>query len=140
MVQLVSLLPPLLREAQHARIRRLDPWTSAQRTREELAAFKARLLTFYGCSAQDNALEKPWACCMASGVELPQPLVKASHIWKRCTHGEGLDEFGLRATDVHSARNGLLLASQLEAAFNVKRITFRSTAASCWRRPAYCSA
>jgi hypothetical protein len=125
MVQLVSLLPPLQREAQHARLRRLDPWTSAQRTRVEQAAFKARLLHHYERGAPDNPPDKPWARCMVSGAELPQPLVKASHIWKRSTQGEGLDEFGLRATDVHSVRNGLLLASQLEAAFDVKRVAFR---------------
>ncbi len=125
MLQLVSLLPPLQREAQHARLRRLDPWTSAQRTLEEQAAFKERLLHHYDRGVPDNPPDKAWARCMVSGAELPRPLVKASHIWKRSTHGEGLDEFGLRATDVHSVRNGLLLASQLEAAFDVKRIAFR---------------
>ena len=125
LTQLASLMSPLQREAQHARLRRLDPWTDAQRTREEQAAFKARLLTFFDRGAPDNPSGKPWARCMVSDLALPWPLVKASHIWKRCTAGEGLDEFGLRANDVHSVRNGLLLASELEAAFDVKRVAFR---------------
>ena len=125
LVQVATLLPPLQREAQQARLRRLDPWTSAQRTRVEQEAFKLRLLSYYNRGAPENPPSKKWARCMISDVVLPQPLVKASHIWKRCTHGEGLDEFGLRATDVHRTRNGLLMASQLEAAFDVKRIAFR---------------
>ena len=122
--QVVLLLSPLQREAQHARIRRLDPWKSAQRTREEQTNFKTLLLSYYDRAEPSNPPDKPWARCMVSNKVLPQPLVKASHIWKRYTAGEGLDEFGLRAADVHCARNGLLLASALVAAFDVKRVAF----------------
>jgi len=51
--------------------------------------------------------------------------VRASHIWKRATAGDGLADFGLRSADLHSARNGLLLATQVEEAFDTKRLAFR---------------
>ena len=51
--------------------------------------------------------------------------MRASHIWKRATAGDGLADFGLRTSDLHSPRNGLLLATQLEEAFDSKRLAFR---------------
>lgn len=123
--QLGRLLPMLFQEAQRARVKRLDPWTSAHRTKIEQAAFKQSLLMFYARREPDTPVDPPWARCMASGAVLPAPLVKAAHIWKHATGGDGLEEFGLKPLDVHSSRNGLLLASQLEAAFGVKRIAFR---------------
>ena len=123
--QLVRLLPMLFQEAQRARVKRLDPWTSTHRTKIEQAAFKQSLLMFYARREPDKPVDTPWARCMASGAVLPAPLVRATHIWKHATGGDGLEEFGLKPLDVHSSRNGLLLASQLEAAFDVKRIAFR---------------
>ena len=123
--QLGRLLPMLFQEAQRARVKRLDPWTSTHRTKIEQAAFKQSLLMFYARREPDKPVDTPWARCMASGAVLPAPLVKAAHIWKHATGGDGLEEFGLKPLDVHSSRNGLLLASQLEAAFDVKRIAFR---------------
>jgi len=55
---------------------------------------------------------------------LPRAFVRASHIWKRSTNGLDLDEFGLRPTDVHSCRNGLLLCEPIEQAFDVKDVCF----------------
>ena len=60
--------------------------------------------------------------CMASGMVLPQHLVRAAHIWKYATGGEGLEVFGLRIVDVHNTRNGLLVAEKVDSAFDVKRV------------------
>ena len=64
------------------------------------------------------------AKCMVSGIVFPQPVVSASHIWKYCINGNGLEEFGLRPAELNSPRNGLLLASEIEAAFDSKRVGF----------------
>jgi hypothetical protein len=40
------------------------------------------------------------------------------------TQGQDLEEFGLKASDVNSVRNGLLLAEAIEQAFDIKGVTF----------------
>ncbi len=54
----------------------------------------------------------------------PRHIVIASHIWKRYTHGDGLEDFGLSTNDINNPRNGLLLYKSIEEAFNVKNICF----------------
>jgi hypothetical protein len=61
---------------------------------------------------------------MASGMVLPRYFVRASHIWKFCTGGEGLSEFCIDEGQINSERNGLLLAEGIELAFDEKRIAF----------------
>jgi hypothetical protein len=61
---------------------------------------------------------------MVSGAVFPKPVVIASHVWKHCTGGVGLDELGLPMSELNSPRNGLMLASEIEAAFDTKRVAF----------------
>ena len=117
-------LQPVIDEVRRARWRRLDPWREGNRSEFEQTAFKTALLEFYQCSSPVKVRDKPMAICMVSQKEFPQPLVIASHIWKHASQGFGLDEFGLKMADLNSPRNGLLLASEIEAAFNIKRVTF----------------
>jgi hypothetical protein len=121
--QLLTSLEPVVSESRRLRLLRLDPWRNSNRSVLEQAEFKTELLRFYKCAAQ-AAPKMPMARCMVSSQVFPQPVVIASHIWKYCTGGSGLHEFGLRLTDLNSARNGLLLASEIEAAFDNKRVAF----------------
>ena len=121
---LLTSLAPLVSESRRLRLRHLDPWRNSNRSDLEQAEFKTKLLRFYECAAPHEAPAMPMARCMVSNQVFPQPVVIASHIWKYCTDGSGLDEFGLRLTDLHSPRNGLLMASEIEAAFDTKRVAF----------------
>ena len=121
----VKSLTPLLEDAALARQKRLNPWCSHNRSKAEQTEFKDGLLQFYGCAGGDTADKKPpWARCMISDQLLPQPVVIASHIWKHCTLGVGLDEFGLKSEDVDSARNGLLMCLEIEKHFDVLGVAF----------------
>jgi hypothetical protein len=67
--QIGEVLEPVAREAQLVRLRRLDPWTLTKRTREEQAAWKEKLLLFYGVRVS----ETPYLVrCMLSGACLSQ--------------------------------------------------------------------
>mmetsp|Transcript_65440 Transcript_65440/g.98692 ORF Transcript_65440/g.98692 Transcript_65440/m.98692 type:complete len:86 (-) Transcript_65440:330-587(-) len=46
-----------------------------------------------------------------------QNTIIAAHIWKASTQGRDLEEFGLCAEDVNTARNGLFLTRGIEYAF-----------------------
>jgi hypothetical protein len=112
--RIFTSLEPLISETRRLRLLRLDPWRNSNRSDLEQAEFKTALLSFYECAAPEEASKRPMARCMVSNQVFPQPVVIASHIWKYCTGGSGLDEFGLRLADLHSPRNGLLLASEIE--------------------------
>ena len=122
--RLVHGLEPFIAEERRKRLLRLDPWRSGNRSVQEQAEFKAALLGFYTCDAEPEAPTKPMAKCMVSGKVFPRPVVIASHVWKFSTGGAGIDEFGLRVSDLNSPRNGLLLASEIEVAFDTKRVSF----------------
>lgn len=100
---------------------RMDVWTPSKRSQHEDAAFKNSLIDFYRRGhPTDQAVLK----CMVLGDYFPKKNVIASHIWKRSTHGNGLEEFGLRLSDVHSPRNGMLLCQGIEQAFDSKKLCF----------------
>ena len=120
----VESMRPLLEEASQTRRKRLNPWRSTNRTVTEQSQFKESLLTHYSRTAPTTEDKKPQVRCMVSDVVLPRPVVIASHIWKHCTMGEGLNEFGLKPADVDSCRNGLLLAMEIERHFDVLRVAF----------------
>jgi hypothetical protein len=120
----VESMRPLLEEASQTRRKRLNPWCSTNRTVTEQSWFKESLLTHYSRTAPATEDKKPQVRCMVSDVVLPRPVVIASHIWKHCTMGEGLNEFGLKPGDVESCRNGLLLAMEIERHFDVLRVAF----------------
>ena len=121
---IVRAIRPIVDETRRARLQRLDPWKEGNRSAVEQTEFKTKLLKFYECSAPEASPEKPMAKCMVSDGVFPQPVVIASHIWKYSTRGIGLDEFGLTLADLDSWRNGLLLASEIEKAFDKKRVAF----------------
>jgi HNH endonuclease len=122
--ELVVGLQPVIANARQLRLRILDPWRDSKRSVQEQADFKAALLEFYGCDAEAEGPQKPMAMCMVSRKVFPQPVVIASHVWKHSTGGDGLHEFGLNPADLNSPRNGLLMASEIEAAFDAKRVSF----------------
>lgn len=51
-------------------------------------------------------------------------VVRASHIWKYCIQCVGLTEFGLHYSDLNSYRNGLLMYTSIEKAFDRKELCF----------------
>jgi len=100
---------------------RMDIWTPSKRTREEQQEFKASLNAFYECQHESdpNLLQ-----CMVVRDFFPREKIIASHIWKSCTHGVGLEEFGLDANDVSNPRNGILMCQDIEKAFDSKQLCF----------------
>ena len=100
---------------------RMDKWTSSQHTRDEQSDFKNKLIHYYN-RAHPTASKQ--VKCMVVDAFFPRHLVRASHIWKFCTEGEGLSEFGLQPSDLSSPRNGLLMCEEIEEAFDVKRVCF----------------
>ena len=120
----VRALQPILDKVRRDRWRLLDPWRESNRSADEQKDFKTAVLEFYHCSSLEKVRDKPMAVCMVSQRLFPKPLVIASHIWKYASQGFGLDEFGLKLADLNSARNGLCLASAIEAAFDRKLVTF----------------
>ena len=100
---------------------RMDNWTESKRSKEEQESFKEVLIAFYQCMhPSDPKLLR----CMVLGDFFPRQLVIASHIWKHCTNGEGLEEFGLRENDLSNPRNGILMCKEIEKAFDTKRLCF----------------
>jgi len=101
--------------------KRLDIWTPSKRSLVEQAGFKEALTAFYerGDGKENNELK-----CMVLDQLFPREKVRAVHIWKYATHGEGLSEFGLKPEDVGSPRNGLILSEGIEQKFDSKDICF----------------
>ena len=99
----------------------MDVWTSSKRSKIEQSAFKDSLIKYYLCQHETNEM---LVKCMVLNEFFPRQLVVASHIWKHCTQGEGLEEFGLKESDVNSSRNGILLCQEIEKAFDEKKLCF----------------
>jgi len=100
---------------------KLDIWSESKRSKSEQLSFKAELIAFYKRQDPNNQHK---LLCMALDTPLPRSQVRAAHIWKSCTRGDGLEAFGLDPNDVHSPRNGILLAEPIEQAFDVKSLCF----------------
>lgn len=100
---------------------RMDNWTESKRSKEEQEAFKEVLIVFY---QRQHPSDPKLLRCMVLDDFFPRQLVIASHIWKHCTRGEGLDEFGLREDDLSNPRNGILMCKEIEQAFDTKRLCF----------------
>jgi len=76
-------------------------------------------------SAQrDDPKDPNMLFCMVLNRGYPRVNIRAAHIWKHATHGEGLEEFQLDASDISSERNGFLLAEAIEGAFDSKQLCF----------------
>jgi hypothetical protein len=100
---------------------RMDNWTESKRSKEEQEAFKDSLIAFY---QRQHPVDPALLKCMVLDVFIPRKYVIASHIWKHCTHGEGLNEFGLHENDLSNPRNGFLVCEGIEHAFDTKRLCF----------------
>jgi hypothetical protein len=74
------------------------------------------------CAGKDDANKLR---CMVVDRDMDGEEVKAAHIWPHSKGGEALLEFGLEPTDLHDARNGLLLCNAIEEAFDRKRVCFQ---------------
>ena len=99
---------------------RMDIWSSSKRTKVEQSGFKSKLVSEYQRASSNSEYIK----CMILDVDLPKSKVIASHIWKYCTNGEGLEDFNLLQSDVSQFRNGMLLCEDIEKAFDTKRVCF----------------
>lgn len=100
---------------------RLDIWTESKRSQVEEQTFKDALIAFY---QRQHPSDPQLLKCMVLHDFFPRHLVIATHIWKHCTHGEGLDEFGLQESDLSNPRNGILMCKEIEHAFDTKRLCF----------------
>ncbi len=100
---------------------RMDVWTDSKRSKCEQAEFKERLIKFYNCA---HPIDKGVLRCMVMNKYFPREKVIASHIWKYSTRGTGLEEFGLKESDITSERNGVLICENIEDAFDSKRVCF----------------
>jgi len=111
------------KEVQSSKRRQLDPWTATNRTPEESDEFKQRLVEYY---QRQDPVTGGNLFCMVLNRSYPRAQVKAAHIWKWVLRGKGLDAFGLTFDDASDVRNGMLLAKDLEEAFDLKRVCFRT--------------
>ena len=124
---LIAVLPEVIREVGIQRKSRLNCWEreSARTTgSQRKPQFRQDVIEFYGrmsnsgksvrCQILDEYILSKWA----------NDKIIAAHIWKASTRGKGLEEFGLQAEDVNSARNGLFLTKGIEEAFDRQQICF----------------
>jgi len=102
-----------------SKIKELDIWPG-NRTQIEQLEFKDKLISHYECGYPNQNTIK----CMVLNKYFNRNVVRASHIWRYCTQGVGLNEFGLRYSDLNSYRNGLLLYTSIEQAFDCKQLCF----------------
>ena len=116
-----TILGFLAKSAREARLEKLDCWTEGKRTKFEQTAFKDSLVQHYQRGVPGNTSHLK---CMLLDKPLPRDQVRAAHIWKFCTQGEGLGAFGLVKTDLSNPRNGMLLCVPIEEAFDIKRVCF----------------
>ena len=100
---------------------RMDPWGESKRTKVEQHEFKESLAEFYD---RKHRSDRGKLKCMILKKYFPYHEVRASHIWKYATRGVGLQEFRLNENDISSPRNGMLMCTSIEEAFDVKRLCF----------------
>ena len=103
----------------------LNPWAAitSQSSRLE-KEFRVKVVEYYH-GRKDACATAPPVACMVSGIEgTGDKGVHAAHIWPRHTHGRGLHMFGLEEAFVWEPRNGLLLLSTVECAFDHQRAGF----------------
>lgn len=108
-----------LKKLRISKIKELDIWPG-NRTQIEQAEFKDQLIIKYECGAANQNTIK----CMVLNAFFRRDAVRASHIWKYSTNGIGLTEFGLHYSDLNNYRNGLLMYTTIEQAFDRKELCF----------------
>jgi len=119
--QVLKILEFIGKETVIQKRKRLDVWTPSKRSMKEQADFKDKLIAFY---KRDDPKDPNMLFCMVLNRGYPRVNIRAAHIWKHATHGEGLEEFQLDASDISSERNGFLLAEAIEGAFDSKQLCF----------------
>ncbi len=119
--KLIKILEVVAKEVEVQHRLRMDVWSESKRSQHEQESFKTSLIQFY--QRQDPSDDKRLRCMILNDF-FPRQLVIASHIWKYCTRGRGLEEFGLNEEDLNSPRNGILMCKEIEQAFDTKRLCF----------------
>ena len=87
---------------------RMDPWGESKRTKVEQHEFKESLAEFYD---RKHRSDRGKLKCMILNKYFPY-------------HEVGLLEFSLNENDISSPRNGMLMCTSIEEAFDVKRLCF----------------
>jgi hypothetical protein len=102
-----------------------DPWTAisnhssvSSNTQRQQVAFREAIRLYY-----NQPVNQP-ARCLITGLSSSNIDIIASHIWPKTAKAAAPYHFNLNDSDRWNARNGLLLAKPLEAAFDQQRITF----------------
>ena len=124
---LFAVLPDLLREVNLSRRSRLNPWErESDRTTESKRSekFRKKVIAYYGRATNSKKNVKCQVLDELTPNGEAQDKIIAAHIWKASTRGKGLGDFGLQASDVNSARNGLFLTKGIEDAFDNQQVCF----------------
>lgn len=126
-IQQLQLLKLVSEEVNKTRKSRLNCWeresartTASQRT----FRFRKKVIRYY---ERESSSGKSVKCQILDEYithAVAQSTIIAAHIWKASTRGKDLEEFGLCAEDVNSARNGVFLTKGIEDAFNNQRVCF----------------
>jgi hypothetical protein len=98
----------------------LDPWAHIESVSSSTASRQGRLSLM---SISDYYDIPKQHYCMFLGAATNCHII-STHLWPSHTRGAGLDVMSLAATDINTPRNYLRLHSQLEKAFDNKRIIF----------------
>ena len=124
---LFAVLPDLLREVNLSRRNRLNPWEreSARTTESQRSdKFRKKVIAYYGRATNSKKNVKCQILDELTPNEEARDKIIAAHIWKASTRGKGLEDFGLQASDVNRARNGLFLTRGIEDAFDKQQVCF----------------
>lgn len=100
---------------------KLNPWSRSFRPTVD-TGYRRNLAPYYGLNT--GAL---WPCMIVTpriNKWFPEKYVVGAHVWPKYTKGEGLALLGLQATDVTSARNGVIMLRSLELTFDALRWCF----------------
>jgi len=96
-----------------------DPWekiSNGSRSDKATVTLSPLIAQFYGLRMNE---------CQLLGLLPSSEAIKSAHIWPNWTDGLQLPLFGLETSDAQHPRNFLRLHSDVEHAFDHKRLTFR---------------
>jgi hypothetical protein len=126
-IQQLHLLKLVSEEVNKTRKSRLNCWEkeSARTTGSQRnPRFRKKVIRYY---QRESSSGKSVKCQILDEYvthAVAQNTIIAAHIWKASTRGKDLEEFGLCAEDVNSARNGVFLTKGIEDAFDNQRVCF----------------
>jgi hypothetical protein len=121
MKKVAMVLPIIAKEVTTQHRIRMDVWTPSKRTAAENESFKTAAIDYY---VRQHPTDQGLLKCMIINEFVRRDKVRGSHIWKWCTRGNGMEEFGLKPCNVQSPRNCMLLCESIAQAFDSKRVCF----------------